>query len=133
MLDPRLQLGLVQLKIINRPDSHDEIPWEPSADSIHQRAALGAEVVLHRVACGDGVVLREFGELLAATDVLGGGLFDYEVACEHGGGDLAAVCAVTDERVDEVLAFSGLLDVSTGIDLRRDGQNLTKATWTAPQ
>ena len=54
-------------------------------------------MILHGVAAFDGLALRELGELVAATDVLGLGGQDSEVAGEHAGGDLPAVGAVADE------------------------------------
>lgn len=69
-------------------------------------------MVLHRVARGDSLALGELGELVLAADVLDGGLVDDEVRGEHGCGDLAAVGAVADEGIHEVLALSRLYGVS---------------------
>lgn len=104
VLGENLLLGrkdrLLQIKVVDRAYARDQHPLDPGRDPVHQRAAHGAEVVLHRVAARDGLGLRELGELVAAAHVRGFGRFDDEVGGEHRGGDLAAVAAVADEGVD---------------------------------
>lgn len=79
----RLKDRLMQIEIVNSADPGDQRAWETRRDPVHQRAADGAEVVLHRVAALDGFVLREFRELVAAAHVRCFGLFDDEVGGEH--------------------------------------------------
>lgn len=108
LLDPWLDLCLVQIEVVDRSYSHNELPWVPLTNTIQQSAASRAEVVLHRVARLNCLGLGEFGEKLLATNVLGRRLIDDEVGREHGGCDLAAVGAVADEAVHKVFAFGGL-------------------------
>lgn len=107
-LHARLQRRLVQIKVIDRADSRDQHAREPRRNPVHQRAADRAEVVLHRVAAGDRLALRELRELVAAAHVLRRGVLDDEVGGEHRGGDLAAVGAVADEGVHVARLFEGL-------------------------
>jgi len=104
ILGINLMLGrkdrLLQIKVVDRADARDQRAREARRDSVHERAADGAEVVLHGVAALDRLALREFGELVAAAHVHGFGLLDDEVGGEHGSGDFAAVAAVADEGVD---------------------------------
>jgi hypothetical protein len=104
VLDENLLLrredSLLQIKVVDRADPRDQHARDAGRDAVHERAADGAEVVLHRVAAGDGLALRELGELVAAADVDRLGLLGDEVGGEHRGGDLAAVAAVADEGVD---------------------------------
>jgi hypothetical protein len=107
-LNLRFQCSLVQIEIINSANPRDQHSREPGRDSVHQRSTDRAEVVLHGVAAFDGLVLRELGELVTATDVLGLGVFDDEVGGEHACCDFTAVGAVADERVYEAGSRSGL-------------------------
>lgn len=74
----------MQRIIIHCPQSHHVHAWKASRDAIHQDTTGAAEMVLHSVACGDGVVLGEFGQVVLAADVLRGVLFDDEVGAECG-------------------------------------------------
>ena len=67
-------------------------------------------MVLHSIAALDGFALRELGELVAATNVLGLRGQDSEVAGEHAGGDLPAVGAVADEGAYQSGCFGWLYD-----------------------
>jgi hypothetical protein len=104
VLDENLLLrredSLLQIKVVDRTDPRDQHARDAGRDAVHERAADGAEVVLHRVAARDRLALRELGELVAAARVHRLGLLDDEVGGEHRGGDLAAVAAVADEGVD---------------------------------
>ena len=82
-LDPRLELRFVQLEVIHRSNSRDGHAWIPARHSVHQRTAHRAEVVAHRVASRDCLVLRELRELVLASDMLERGVLDYEVRSEH--------------------------------------------------
>jgi hypothetical protein len=104
----RFQCSLMQIEIINSSNPRDQHSWKPRRDSVHQRSADRAEVVLHGVATFDGLVLRELGKLVTATDVLGLGVLDDKVRCEHARCDFTAVAAVADERVYEAGSRSGL-------------------------
>lgn len=109
LLDPRPQRRLVQVEIVHGADTHDFLSREAGADAVHQRAAVGAEVVLHRVACGDGAGLLEGFEYIGAADVFDRLVGDDEVGRVGGGGDFAAVGAVAHKGVDETTRLlSGL-------------------------
>lgn len=82
LLNARLQLRLMQRIIIHCSQPHHVHAWKASRDAIHQDTTGTAEVVLHCIACGDGVVLGEFGQVVLAADVLRGVLFDDEVGAE---------------------------------------------------
>lgn len=70
LLNTRLDLGLVQMKVIDRPDAHDAIAWEASADSIHQCATSRAEEVGHLVASLDRCALGITSQLFLTSNVL---------------------------------------------------------------
>lgn len=75
--------------------------WVAGAAAVHECATHAAEAVFHVVSCCDGSVLAKAGQFLFAADMLEVLVVDYEVGGEHAGGDLSAVGAVADERVDE--------------------------------
>lgn len=83
LLHPRLQLRLMQFKIINRPDPHNTLPRIPTTSPPHQRPALRAEIIVHGVSRSDSFVVVEFRELVFAADVFDRGVVDYEVGGEH--------------------------------------------------
>ena len=83
LLNTRLQLGLVELIIVDRSDSWDAHPGETAADSVHQRATDGTEIVGHCISGGNSLVLSEFAEFVLATDMLHAFVLDDEVRCEH--------------------------------------------------
>ena len=112
-LDPRLQNSLMQIKVIDRSDSGDQQLGPRRRDAIHQRSTHIAKVVFHGVATFDGLALRELGELVAATNMLGGGGFDGKVAGEHARGDLPAIGAVADERIDKAGCFGWLRELGS--------------------
>ena len=87
-LKPRLQFGLMQIKIIHRADPRKRHAWILARPPIHQRPADLAEMVLHRVTAGDGGRLGEACEFVFAAKVLKVGVFDYEGGGEDGGCDL---------------------------------------------
>lgn len=107
-LNPRLELRLLQLEIVNRADSRDRHAWVSARSPVHQRSADGAEAVLHRVARRGRLVLLEARELVLAAQVFEVRVSDDEVGGEHGGGDFAAVGAVAEECVHETFAGGGL-------------------------
>jgi hypothetical protein len=104
----RFQRSLMQIEIINSSNPRDQHSREPRRDSVHQRSTDRAEVVLHSVAAFDSLVLRELGELVTATDMLGLGILNDKVRCEHARCDFTAVGAVADERVYEAGSRGGL-------------------------
>lgn len=83
LLNPRLQLRLVQIEIVHSPDPRYAHPRETRAAAVHKRAAFAAEVVCHGVARGDGFGLGELGEQVLAGEVREGAVFDDEVGGEH--------------------------------------------------
>lgn len=83
LLNPGLQLRLVQTEVIYSADSHYILPWEPTADPVHKRPANTAEVVLHRAARGDGIVLSKLGHFIFALEMFDRFVVNYEVAGEH--------------------------------------------------
>lgn len=100
LLNPRFQLSLMQMEVIHSADAHDTIPRKSRADTIHERATRGAEVIGHFVPGFDGLRLAEAFQVVSPADVFQVRVGDDEVGCEHGGCDFAAVGAVADERVD---------------------------------
>lgn len=108
LLNARLQLGLVQIKVIHSTNTQDAISGEACADAVHERAARRAKVVGHVVARANRLGLAIRRQIVAATLVRQVGIVDGEVGCEHGRGDLAAVGAVADEGVDQSGFFSWL-------------------------
>lgn len=69
-------------------------------------------MVFHGITRSDGLVLRELGELALPAGVLNRGATDDEVGGEHAGSDFAAVGAVADEGVDQVVARGGLVTLT---------------------
>ncbi|KAF7966236.1 hypothetical protein HWV62_39459 [Athelia sp. TMB] len=107
-LPSRLQLGLVQIEIVDGADAQDTLSRHARAHTVHERAASLAEVVGHGVARLDGARLAPGREVIAAAQVLQVRIVDGEVGCEHGRRDFAAVRAVADEGVDQAGAFDWL-------------------------
>lgn len=107
-LPSRLQLGLVQIEIVDGADAQDTLSRHARANTVHERAASLAEVVGHGVARLDGARLAPGREVIAAAQVLQVRIIDGEVGCEHGCRDFAAVRAVADEGVDQAGAFGWL-------------------------
>jgi len=83
LLNPGLQLRLVQAEVIYSANSHYVLPGEPTADPVHKRPADTAEVILHCAARGDGIVLSKLGQFVFALEVFDRLVIDYEVAGEH--------------------------------------------------
>ena len=83
LLDPWLELRLVQLKIVHCSDSQDALGRETTAAAIHERTANRAEGIFHNVARIDGLALCPARELVFAPHVVEGGIVDDEVGCEH--------------------------------------------------
>jgi len=104
-LHARLELGLLQGKVVDGADARDAHAGVAAAAAVHEGAADAAEAVFHVVARGDGVVLAEARELVFATGVLEGFVLDDEVGGEHACRDLAAVGAVADEGIHQAVAF----------------------------
>lgn len=107
-LHPRFQLCIMQTHIIHRAHPRNTQPRKPAAASVHQRATVLAKVVCHCVAAGNsggagvgakGGFAAEVGERRVLDDEGGG---------EDAGGEFAAVEAVADEHLGEVLAFDWL-------------------------
>lgn len=98
------------MEIIHSTDTQDTMSWEGRADTVHERAACGAEVVCHRTAVirRDGGRLFEFFEVLLSTQVPQVGILNDNVGCEHWCCDFVAVCAIADEGVDKTFTLNGL-------------------------
>lgn len=73
----------MQREIVHSSDPQDPLIRVPATDPVHQRSADGAEVILHGVTRGDSLALREFGQLVLATDVFDLRCLDDEVRSEH--------------------------------------------------
>ena len=97
----------MQPEIIHRTNTQYTPPRELLPDTIHERAAGGAEIVGHQLAGGDRARLGVSGQFVAAAEVCEMGVGDGEVGGEHGGRDLAAVGAVADKGAEEAGALLG--------------------------
>lgn len=93
LLNPRLQQRILNIKIVNSADPRDTQPRIAGADAIHERAAVGAEVVGHGVTASYSVASAVFGHFVLAADVDEGLIGDDEVGGECRGRDLMAVRA----------------------------------------
>lgn len=82
-LDPRLKLGRLQRKVVNRANARNAGARISGASTVHERSADTAEAVLHVVSRGNGVLLAEACELVFAANVLHVSVFDDEVGGEH--------------------------------------------------
>jgi hypothetical protein len=71
-LHSRLELGLLQGKVVNGADARDTHAGVAGAAAVHEGAADAAEAVFHVVSRGDGVALAEARELVFAAGVLEG-------------------------------------------------------------
>lgn len=132
LLDPRLQLRLVEIEVIHGSNTWNAHTRRPAALAIHQCPTNGTEEVCHCVAGINSVGLGKFGELVLPADVCDGGGLDDEVRGEHRGCDLACrrvflsasrirecgrvwmlttVGTVADERVNQILARNWLHDM----------------------
>lgn len=107
-LSPGLELALGQAEVVDGPDAQDAHARVPRRHAVHEGAAGRAEEVGHLVARGDRLGLAPAAEVLLAPQVLQVLVVDGEVGREHGGRDLAAVCAVAHEGVDEAWALGWL-------------------------
>jgi hypothetical protein len=81
--DPRLELRLLQAKIINRANARYTSARVASATPIHERSTDAAEAVFHVISGGDGVLLAEAREFVFAANVCHVCVFDDKVGCEH--------------------------------------------------
>jgi len=70
-------------------------------------------MVRHGVSAGDCLVLTVLAHLLLTAYVLGVVLAHYEVGCEHGCGNFAAVVAIADERVHQSGRSCGKLQLNS--------------------
>ncbi|KAK6434138.1 hypothetical protein LTR95_009684 [Oleoguttula sp. CCFEE 5521] len=128
---PRLDLRLHQIEVIDRTNPRDEQTRKARGDTIHQRAADRAEIVLHRVAACDSLRLSELGELVLASGVRGVALLDDEVGGEHRGCDFV----VLSSRMSVTTLMrrsSGLLTVGTVADKAiNEPRRLRRLRWSA--
>lgn len=108
-LGPGLQLVLGQVEVVDGPDAQDARPGVSRRHTVHEGPAGRTEEVGHLVARADCLGLAPAAEVLLAPKVLQVLVVDGEVGREHGGRDLAAVCAVAHEGVDEAWALGWLL------------------------
>lgn len=98
--DLGLELGFVQVEIVNGADSHVAVLREDLAPAVHEGAAGLAKAVGHFGSRSRRLALAPASEVVLATDELEVGVVDGEVGGEHGRGDFAAVEAVADKGVD---------------------------------
>lgn len=82
-LNSRLELRLLQRKIIDGANPRDTSPRVPRTPPIHERAAHTAEAILHVVTRSNRFVLAKTSEFVLATEVLQMRVFDDEVGGEH--------------------------------------------------
>jgi hypothetical protein len=109
LLPLRLQLGLVQTKIVHRANAQNGHRWEGRTDAVHESAARVAKVVGHGGVFpdgGDGVLPAL--EVFLTAQVLQVFVVDAKVGCEHGCGEFAAVHAVAYKGVDQTRRFGRL-------------------------
>lgn len=143
-LCPGLELPLGQAEVVDGTNTQDAGPGVAGRHTVHEGAAGRAEVICHLVARGDRLGLAPATEVFLAAQVLEVLVVDSEVGCEHGRCDLAAVCAVAHECVDETWALGRLcLALANVCDARLRclehyagrglGFRLTNDNWTAPQ
>lgn len=112
LLNLRPQLVTLHIKIIYRTYPWDQLSRITATDPVHQRSTDRAEVIGHRIACGDGLVLGEHSKLVLATDVRRSRLVDNEIGCKGGRVDLMVIRAVANEGGDEVGTFDRLQSFS---------------------
>lgn len=82
-LNPRLELGFLQRKIINCADPWDAHAGISTASTVHERAAYAAKGIFHIVSGCNSGILSEARELISATEMLKVCVFHYEVGGEH--------------------------------------------------
>lgn len=107
-LDLGLELGFVQVEIVNGANSHVALVGGNLAPAVHERAAGLAKAVGHFGSRSRRLVVAPASEVVLATDELEVGVVDGEVGGEHGRGDFAAVEAVADKGVDQAWSYNGL-------------------------
>ena len=95
------------MEVVHRADTQDTPSRKCFTDTIHERAAGGAEVVGHHLARGDGTRLAVGCQIIAATDVDKMRVSDAKVRGEHRRRDLAAVGTVADKSAEEAGALGG--------------------------
>lgn len=78
-LDPRLELGFVQVEIVHGADSHVAVVREEFAPAIHERAAGLAKAVGHFGPRSGCLALAPASDVVLATNVLEVGVVDGEV------------------------------------------------------
>jgi hypothetical protein len=82
-LNPRLELGLLQVVVVNRSDAWNTSTRITTASTVHERSTDAAEAVFHIVASCDGVLLPEACELVFTAEMLHVSIFDDKVGGEH--------------------------------------------------
>ena len=100
LLQPRLELCLVQSEIVNRPNTQDTHSRIAAANAIHEGTASRAEVVGHRVPRVDSTRLGESLESLTAAKMLEVRVQNYKIGGKHGRCDLATIRTMTNEAID---------------------------------
>ena len=86
------------MEIVNCANAEDALSG--ASDTIHERAAGGAEIVGHHLARGDGVRLTVGCQIVAAAKVGEMRVGNGEVRGEHRCRDLAAVGTVADKGAE---------------------------------
>ena len=59
----------MQMETVHRANAQDTLSREPLTDTIHERAAGGAEIVGHQLARSDGARLAVSDQVFATADV----------------------------------------------------------------
>jgi len=116
LLETWFQRTSQKCPVVYGSQSHDVNAWEPTGDSVHQRATDAAEVAVHLIVRGDAMLALIFRELILAADVLYCIAFDGKVAGEHRRCDLAIIITMTDELCQ--VSFCVRRRVASAVSLR---------------
>lgn len=90
----------MQIEIIHCTGTQDTVSRESFTDAVHERATRRTEAVRHSLAGGNSFRLFELCKDFFASYVFEVRVCDNEIGGEHRRGDFAAVCTMTNERVD---------------------------------
>lgn len=88
------------MKVVDGADARDALPRKAGANAVHERAAVGAEVVRHGVSRRHGTRLAEGFERRRPAQVLQVRVLNDEIRREHRRCELVAIAAVADEAAD---------------------------------
>ena len=82
LLNLGLQLVALHGKVIHSTNPWNQLSRISAANSVHQRSTNRAEVISHRIACGNGFALSILGKLVLTADMRGSRLVDNKVGCK---------------------------------------------------